>query len=178
MSSALWATGPIHGAGDARVGAGGADVWRRCGFWVGTCAAKWACGRSSGAGITPFSTPAPRTPRTCATSACDLRHEPPTPAPQSWGRGFGGPVVRVGWSGSGWNGGVGVVGVGVVGAARQCHVMCVGRPLGGGAGWFFSRGWVFWQKVCIFAGRERRRPGFGRRLLFSRAAANVRSTSQ
>ena len=83
---------------------------------------------------------------TCATSTPHLRHGTLTPAPDTPGTcasGGNGVEMREGWR---WEG-------------RK--------------GWIFSRGWVFWQKVCIFAGRERRRPGFGRRLLFSRAEASA-----
>ena len=69
-------------------GAGAASFWRRCGFWVGTCARKWTCTHCSGAGLAPFSTPAPFTPRTCATKAPHLRQKPHTPAP-NWGQGRG-----------------------------------------------------------------------------------------
>lgn len=46
-------------------GAGVLPNWRRCDFRVGTCAKKWAQMLSGGAGLTPFSTPAPKTATTC-----------------------------------------------------------------------------------------------------------------
>ena len=47
-------------------GAGLAIPWRRCVFCPGTCTAKQASTRSNGAGLNPFSTPAPTTISICA----------------------------------------------------------------------------------------------------------------
>ncbi len=46
------------------LGAGLVTVRRKCDYFLGTCTAKWALMRSVGAGHTPFSTPAPKTPGT------------------------------------------------------------------------------------------------------------------
>ena len=47
-------------------GAGGVGFWRRCAFWMGTCAANVVPARYSGAGTTSFSAPAPSALDTCA----------------------------------------------------------------------------------------------------------------
>ena len=56
-----------------RIGAGVGGYWRRCGFSLGTCSAKQASVLSNGAGLHPFSAPAPKDHETCTTQSLHLR---------------------------------------------------------------------------------------------------------
>ena len=129
------------------LGAGTCSSWRRCDFGVGTCAAKRAYTQSSGAGVAPFSTPAPPTPDTCSTRPRHLLHPTQTPAPpdprhllhptldtcstrprhlrhQAWGS----------WTGIWWGGSLG----------RN-------KAVRGPAGRFFGVFWLFGKNIAIFA---------------------------
>ena len=121
--------------------------WRRSYPFFHTCASKgWDLRQYP-------KRPAPATLETCTSNVGDLHQRRWRPAP-----------ARA---------------LGSVACVRVCPGRApgarrgAGEPLAGCLGWNFAGVWLFWQKVCIFAGRERRRPGFGRRLLFNRAEASV-----
>ena len=63
-------------------GASHRPSWSKCGFKVGTCARKWALAFSSGAGHTPFSTPAPELGHTPTKTWVHLRQNLDIPAPR------------------------------------------------------------------------------------------------
>ena len=73
LGGVTWRQKPPFACRRSRVvalrGAGPLSFWRRCDVVWGTCAVNRASMRSNGAGINPFSTPAPRIPSTCASTS-------------------------------------------------------------------------------------------------------------